>query len=151
MDPTGIFTAPHGLPTLFFTSFLASTILPIGSEWLLILLILGGQKAPQVVAVATVGNYLGACTTYFIGILGSDFLTRKILRLSDRDSRKAQEIYRRYGVWSLLLSWLPFVGDPLCLLAGGLRTSFFSFSILVLFGKFCRYALVAFFTLQTMH
>lgn len=151
MDPTGLFAASQSLPALFFTSFLAATVLPIGSEWLLILLIVDGQQAPGVVAIATFGNYLGACTTYLIGIFGSDFFIRKILRLSDRDSLKARAIFRRYGVWSLLFSWLPIIGDPLCLLAGTLRTPFVPFSILVLIGKFCRYAAVAFLTLHGMN
>jgi membrane protein YqaA with SNARE-associated domain len=150
MELAELFAAPQGLPALFCISFLAATILPLGSEWLLVLLILGGHQAPAVVAIATLGNYLGACTTYLVGFLGSDFLTRKLLRLSARDTLRAQEVYRRYGVWSLLLSWVPVVGDPLCLLAGSLRTPLMPFSILVLIGKFCRYAAISLLTLQGM-
>lgn len=150
MEPTELFATAQGLPALFCISFLAASVLPLGSEWLLVLLILGGHQAPAVVVVATLGNYLGACTTYLIGILGSGFLIQKVLRLSARDSLRAQEVYRRYGVWSLLLSWLPVIGDPLCLLAGSLRTPFVPFSILVLIGKFCRYAVITLLTLQGM-
>ena len=150
MDLTELFAVTQGLPALFCISFLAASVLPLGSEWLLVLLILGGHQAPAVVAVATLGNYFGACTTYLIGFLGSDFLIRKFLRLSARDSLRAQEVYRRYGVWSLLLSWLPVIGDPLCLLAGSLRTPLVPFSILVLIGKFCRYTAITLLTLQGM-
>jgi membrane protein YqaA with SNARE-associated domain len=139
---------PYGLVSLFGLSFLASTLVPLGSEWLLILLIAQGHPAPTAVAVATLGNSLGAVTTYLIGICGSDFLTRKILRLSDHELHRAGTVYRRFGVWSLLLSWVPIVGDPLCLIAGALRTSLPLFLVLVPLGKGCRYAALAFFTLQ---
>ena len=139
---------PYGLASLFGLSFLASTLVPLGSEWLLILLIVQGHPAPTAVAVATLGNSLGAVTTYLIGICGSDFLTRRLLRLSDHDLHRARTMYSRFGVWSLLISWVPVVGDPLCLIAGALRTSLPLFLVLVPLGKGCRYAALAFFTLQ---
>ena len=148
MELTEFFSASQGLPALFVLSFLAATVLPLGSEWLLVLLILGGHHMPAAVAVATLGNYLGACTTYLIGILGSDFFIRKILRLGESESLRATALFRRYGAWSLLLSWLPIVGDPLCLLAGTLRTPFPLFSLLVLLGKAGRYTVVAVLSLQ---
>jgi len=87
------------------------------------------------VAVATLGNSLGAVTTYLIGSFGSDYLTGRLLRLSDRDLHRARTVYRRFGVWSLLLSWVPVVGDPLCLVAGALRTSLPLFLVLVPLGR----------------
>jgi len=148
MDITGILSPPYGLVSLFGLSFLASTLVPLGSEWLLILLIVQGQPAPTTVAVATLGNTLGAVTTYLIGTFGSDYLTGRLLRLSDQELHRARTVYRRFGVWSLLLSWVPVVGDPLCLVAGALRTSLPLFLVLVPLGKVCRYAVLAFFTLQ---
>jgi membrane protein YqaA with SNARE-associated domain len=141
-------TGSPSLPTLFFLSFLASTILPIGSEWLLIVMIVQGFPFHQVVMTASVGNFLGACTTYLIGIRGSDFLIRTVLRIDDKQMTRAREIYGKYGTWSLLLSWLPVVGDPLCLLAGIFRTGFGRFALLVFVGKFSRYATLAFLVLQ---
>lgn len=148
MELPQFFSASQGLPALFVLSFLAATVLPLGSEWLLVLLIIGGHHIPTAVTVATLGNYFGACTTYFIGIFGSDFFIRKILRLDERDSTRAAKLYQRYGVWSLLLSWLPIVGDPLCLLAGTFRTPFSLFSLVVLLGKAGRYSAIAFLTIQ---
>jgi membrane protein YqaA with SNARE-associated domain len=148
MELPEFFSASQGLPALFVLSFLAATVLPLGSEWLLVLLILGGHHLPAAVAVATLGNYLGACTTYLIGILGSDFFIKKILRLGENEYVRASVLFRRYGAWSLLLSWLPIVGDPLCLLAGTLRTPFPLFSFFVLLGKAGRYTVVAVLSLQ---
>jgi membrane protein YqaA with SNARE-associated domain len=136
------------LSALFLLSFLASTILPIGSEWLLIVMIVQGFPSHQVVMTASVGNFLGACTTYLIGIWGSDFFIRTVLRIDDKQITRAREVYGRYGAWSLLLSWLPVVGDPLCLLAGIFRTGFGRFALLVFVGKFSRYATLAFIVLQ---
>ncbi len=137
------FLLHSGLPALFALSFLAATVVPLGSEWLLIGLILHSFDAEQVVAVATIGNYLGACTTYVIGLWGSTFIMHKVLRIDSDQSDKAATIFRKYGSWSLLLSWLPLIGDPLCLVAGTLRLNFLQFSLLAFSGKLARYALIA--------
>jgi membrane protein YqaA with SNARE-associated domain len=137
-------TGPPGLPALFLLSFLASTILPIGSEWLLVILIIQGFSPKIVVITASIGNFLGACTTYLIGIWGSEFFIRSVLRISDQHLARSRKMYEKYGIWSLLLSWLPVIGDPLCLLAGLFRVRFDRFSLLVFVGKFSRYATLAY-------
>jgi membrane protein YqaA with SNARE-associated domain len=139
---------PAGLPGLFLLSFLAATILPIGSEWLLILLLMQGLSPSDVVLTASLGNFLGACTTYLLGRWGADSLLRHLLRIDDNQLLRAKNFYVRYGIWSLLLSWLPIIGDPLCLLAGLLRLQFYRFTLLVFIGKFSRYATLAFLTLK---
>ena len=131
-----------GLPALFLLSFLASTLLPLGSEWLLITLIANHQPLWPAVLTATTGNYLGAGTTYFIGFWGATFLTEKVLGRNKAAHAKATLFYQRYGKWSLLLSWLPVVGDPLCLIGGVQRLNFGLFSLLVISGKLIRYAVV---------
>ena len=136
------------LPVLFILSFLAATVVPIGSEWLLVVMILSGFSPVQTVMTATVGNYLGGCTTYLIGIYGSDFIINKLLRITDAELTRARGIYKKYGSWSLLLSWLPIVGDPLCLLAGIFRIGFIRFSLLVFSGKFLRYTTLTILIIQ---
>lgn len=141
----------HGLPALFLLSFLASTVIPLGSEWLVVALILQSFQPEYVVAVAAMGNYLGACTTYFVGLWGAVFLIKKVMRIDEASLAKAQEFYRRYGSWSLLFSWLPVIGDPLCLVGGALRINFILFSLLVFAGKLARYAVIAAVTASVMH
>ena len=141
------FLASHGYSGLFALSFLASTLLPVGSEWLLVLMLLKGNDPLATVAVATAGNYLGGCTTWAIGILGGPLLVRRILRIDQATEEAAVRFYRRYGVWSLLLSWIPIIGDPLCLTGGILKVDFTRFSLLVFTGKLVRYAVVAWLTL----
>lgn len=139
--------ASYGYPGLFLLSFLAATIVPLGSEWLVAAMLLDRHDPLLTVTVATMGNYLGACTTYLIGRYGGPWLTERILRIDATAKEKAELFYGRYGSWSLLLSWLPIIGDPICLVGGILRVGFRRFSLLVLTGKLGRYASVAWLTL----
>ena len=136
-----------GYASLFFMSLLASTLLPLGSEWLLVMMLAGGYDPLSTVAVATAGNYLGGVVTYLIGIAGGSWLIEKILRVSPQQQERARQYYRRYGSFSLLFSWLPIVGDPLCLVGGMLRVHFGLFTLLVASGKLVRYAVTAWITL----
>ena len=96
-----LITSPS-LPMLFVLSFLAATILPIGSEWLLIVMIIQKFTLADVVFTATLGNFLGACSTYLLGILGANYIIRNVLRINDAQLLRAEKIYARYGTWSLL-------------------------------------------------
>lgn len=145
--PLTIYTSPS-LSLLFLLSFLAATVLPLGSEWLLVVMIAQGFPFSQVVATAATGNYLGGCTTYLIGIWGSKFSFERLLGITEAQLNRATRVYEKYGVWSLFFSWLPVIGDPLCLLAGIFRIRFLRFSIFVFFGKLSRYAILAFLTQQ---
>lgn len=140
------FLAPlaPSLPLLFLISFLAATVLPLGSEWLLVLMIAQGFPPTETVIAASFGNYIGSCTTFIIGKYGSTFISKKFLRISSGQLTRSQKMYQKYGAWSLLLSWLPIIGDPLCLVAGIFKVHWLRFSMLVFIGKFCRYATVAY-------
>ena len=137
-----------GYLALFSISFLASTVLPLGSEWLLVMMLANGYEPGSTVATATFGNYLGAVTTYLVGLYGGNWLIEKVLRVSPFQQERARNHYRRYGVYSLIFSWLPIIGDPLCMVAGMLRVRFGLFTLLVVFGKLVRYAATAFITLS---
>jgi membrane protein YqaA with SNARE-associated domain len=141
------FFADNSYLALFLVSFLASTLLPLGSEWLLVALILHGNDPVLLVLTATSGNFCGACTTYWIGSYGSAFIITKVLRIGDNDRKRAERFYAKYGFWSLFFSWVPIVGDPLCLVGGLLEVGFIRFSLLVLSGKLSRYVAVGLLTL----
>lgn len=134
----------YGLYGLFVLSFLAATFLPVVSEAALGGLILAGFDPYACVAVATVGNTLGAVATWGVGRWGSEpFLTR-LLGLSARQRERALRIFARYGPWSLLLAWTPILGDPLCAVAGLFGLSLWRFIPPVALGKLARYAGLAY-------
>jgi len=129
----------YGLLSLFIISFLAATLLPLGSEWLLIALLLNGSHPLATVVVATVGNSLGGGTNYLIGRYGGDWLNGRLLHIDEGRLHRAGNWFNRYGSWSLLFSWLPVIGDPLCLVSGMLNTPAVRFALLVVIGKGLRY------------
>jgi membrane protein YqaA with SNARE-associated domain len=137
----------YALLSLLIISFLASTLFPLGSEWFLVLLLLNGTSPSWAVATATLGNSLGAWTNYLIGAWGQDWVIRRLLSVGPAQQKRAEHWFRRYGSWSLLLSWLPIVGDPLCLVSGVMKTPQSRFFILVVCGKGLRYLGVAMITL----
>lgn len=102
--------------SLFASSFLSATLLPGNSEVVLVAMLLSDQSSPVLVLTATMGNSLGGLTNV---ILGRFFPLRKTSRWQE----KATGWLKRYGAVTLLLSWMPVVGDLLCLLAGWMRIS----------------------------
>ena len=131
-----------GYLSLFALSFTAATLLPLGSEWLLAALLLKGGDPFLLVTIATLGNLLGAVSTWLVGRYGGEFLVRRCLRIDAEAQGRAEERYARYGIWSLLLSWVPLIGDPLCLIAGIFRVRLALFIPLVGAGKLGRYLLL---------
>ena len=132
------------LPLLFTVSFLAATVLPLGSEWLLVLMVTQGFPLTETVVAASLGNYSGSCTTFVIGRYGSTFIIRKVLRIDSSQLVRTKKLYQKFGTWSLLVSWLPIIGDPICLVAGIFKVGWLRYSVLVFIGKFSRYATVAY-------
>ncbi len=128
---------------MFLSSFLAATILPLSSEVVLGLLLAGGYGTAPVVAVATTGNVLGSVTNYWLGLAGSQWLTRKFNRISEEELARARDRFQSWGTASLLLAWVPVLGDPLTVVAGMLRVNLWIFILLVTIGKLGRYLMVA--------
>ena len=132
------------LASLFASSFLSSTLFPGNSEVVLVAMLLSGVSQPWLlVLIATMGNSLGGLTNV---ILGRFFP----LREKSRWQEKAVGWLKRYGAATLLLSWMPVIGDLLCLLAGWMRISWGPVLFFLCLGKALRYVLVAWATLQGM-
>jgi membrane protein YqaA with SNARE-associated domain len=129
--------------SLFISAFLSATLLPGSSEALLLVRLNEGAPWQPLVLTATAGNLLGSLLTYAIGRAGNEALHRRWLRIETADLQRAERWFTRWGLPSLLLAWLPVVGDPLCLLAGLLRVGLPVFSVLVGLGKLGRYAAIA--------
>jgi membrane protein YqaA with SNARE-associated domain len=128
---------------LFVSAFTSATLLPGSSEAALVtLLALGRGDAGVLVVVATAGNVLGSCVNWVLGRFFSSFRDRRWFPVDEQSYERAAAWFRRYGVWSLLLSWLPIIGDPLTAVAGALRADFLWFVILVSLGKAARYGFI---------
>lgn len=128
---------------LFVWSFLAATLLPLGSEVALVVLVRAEGRWVMPVLVATAGNYCGACTTYWLGRRTARAVTDRRRRTSKKDEGRAGALLARYGSPVLLLSWVPVIGDALVALAGAGGVSFRAFSLWAALGKTLRYAAVA--------
>ena len=126
---------------LFFSAFISSTLFPGGSEAILAYLTSEAEHPVLLlVLVATLGNTLGAMTSWGIGRLIS--IRYSAERLSKESQQKAVERLHQYGSPILLLSWLPVVGDPLCVAAGWLRINVWYSLLFIAVGKLLRYVVV---------
>lgn len=128
---------------LFLTAFAAATLLPAQSETALALAVAGGYPPIAVVAVASLGNVLGSVVNWLLGRFVTRFRDRRWFPLRAEDLVRAEAWYRRFGRWSLLLSWVPIIGDPLTVVAGVLREPLPVFLLLVGLAKVGRYAILA--------
>ena len=124
-----------GLWALFAAAFVSATVLPANSELVLAAVV---RAAPQslatAIAVATVGNTLGGLTTYFLG---------RLLPARTLPAERIVAKVRRHGAWTLVLSWVPIVGDGLCAAAGWLRVPLWAAALAMAAGKLARYIVVA--------
>ncbi|WP_313338045.1 YqaA family protein [Stutzerimonas nitrititolerans] len=133
---------------LFLAALLAATILPLQSEAALVGLLLSDAFAPwALLLVATMGNVLGSVINWLLGRSLERFRDRRWFPVSASGLARAQRGYQRYGRWSLLLSWVPLIGDPLTVIAGTLREPLWSFLLLVTLAKGARYLVLAALTL----
>jgi len=137
-----------GYTGLFIAAFLSATILPLGSVVVLAPLLLSGLSPSMLVVVATIGNVLGSMTNYALGYWASLSLIKKWLRMSEEEFVRAEQHFKKYGIIALLFTWLPFIGDPLTVLAGILRIRLHWFVVLVTVGKAVRYIIASYLILK---
>ncbi|AZG72554.1 YqaA family protein [Shewanella livingstonensis] len=134
---------------MFSGAFLAATLLPGGSEVLLVALL---NQSPsfwlELLIVASVGNTLGAITSYALGRAGR--LAKDPQDIQRRQYRYAIAWIEKYGMWALLLSWLPIIGDLLCLLAGWLKIPVVPAVFFMFIGKLIRYSVIVLLMMYTL-
>lgn len=136
---------------LFAWSFGAATVLPLASEVPLALLVRAQGTLWLPVAIATAGNYLGSCTTYWVarGAFVAWRRKRPLAQEPSRSQQRARTIMAKWGPLALVLSWVPVLGDALVVAAGVGRVPFKTASAWLILGKFLRYLLVAWLALRT--
>lgn len=136
--------------SLFALSLIAATLLPAQSEAALAALVLDGGSVVGLVAAASLGNVLGSLINWWIGREVVRFQARPWFPVKPTALARAQAWYGRYGRWSLLLSWMPVIGDPLTLAAGVMREPLRVFLPLVAVAKTTRYIVLAWATVTLM-
>ena len=129
--------------SLLTVSVMVATIVPFGSEvYFATLLSLGKYNNVLLLVSASVGNVLGSVFNWICGYYINYFVKKSWVPIKQDKIKKGTELFNKYGKWSLLLSWVPFVGDPITFVAGTLRFSFIPFIILVSIGKIGRYLVI---------
>jgi membrane protein YqaA with SNARE-associated domain len=134
--------AAIGFWELFLSAFISSTLAPGGSEAVLAYMAsTGAYRIEYLLIAATVGNTLGAMTTWGLGVLAAKKFP--VAALLPVDKQKALKVLKTRGLWVLFFSWLPIVGDVLCFAGGWLKLPLLSAFLTIMLGKFCRYAVIA--------
>lgn len=134
---------------LFSSAFLAATLFPAQSEISLAVLVVR-EAGPiwLMLGIATAGNTLGSMVNWLLGRWCMQYRQRGWFPVGREALARAESWYRRFGRWTLLLSWAPVIGDPLTLAAGMLREPLWSFTLLVACAKFTRYVVVVWLALS---
>ena len=134
---------------LFLSSFLSATILPGQSEIALMSLIMIDKYSLNLLILfSCIGNILGSILNWFMGFKLEKFKNKKWFPATDLQLKKATHYYNKYGKWTLILCWVPFIGDPITIIAGLLRVPILHFILIVSFAKIIRYLFVAYISLS---
>lgn len=137
---------------LFSSALLAASLLPMQSEAVLSALIINGQySVALLIAVASTGNILGSLLNWWLGGQLLRWQHKRWFPAKPAQLARAQQLYQRFGFWSLLASWLPVVGDPITLIAGVMREPLWRFVLLVSVAKTARYIALAYAVLAVSH
>jgi membrane protein YqaA with SNARE-associated domain len=132
--------------SLFTISFLAATILPFSSELTLAgLIATSNYDNLLLLIVASFGNILGSVVNWALGFYSRNLITKKWFLFKNNQIENSSKWFSKFGKWSLLFAWVPFIGDPLTLAAGLFRVKFIDFLILVTIGKAGRYIVIFYF------
>ena len=130
---------------LLIISFLAATILPLSSELVLSTMLLTDSFDKYLLlVVASFGNIFGSSVNWYFGKKILIFKDKKWFPVNEKQIAKSEMYFKKYGIWSLLLAWVPIIGDPLTVIAGILRVNFFTFLLLVSISKTSRYIFLIF-------
>ena len=130
----------HGLSTVFVVSFISATLLPMGSEPVVLGLVkLNPDLFWPAIVVATLGNTAGGMVSWWMGYGARQAVHRKA---QSRTDLRALKWLGRLGPKACLMSWLPLVGDPLCAMAGWLELPLWPCAIYMAIGKFMRYLIM---------
>ena len=131
--------------SLFTVGFMVATIVPFGSEmYFATLLAMDKYNSVLLLIAASTGNILGSVFNWICGFYVAYFLKKKWFPINQNQIDKATNFFINYGKWSLLLAWVPFIGDSITFVAGALRYSIYHFLLFVSISKIARYLVIYF-------
>ena len=131
--------------SLFTIGFMVATIVPFGSEmYFATLLAMNKYNSILLLIAVSIGNILGSVFNWICGFYAAYFLKKKWFPINQNQIDKATNFFINYGKWSLLLAWVPFIGDPITFVAGTLRYSIYPFLLFVSISKITRYLVIYF-------
>ena len=130
-----------GLLGLFIGTFLAATVVPFSSDALYVAVLLATKRPLACLLVGSIGNWLGGITTYLLGRLAKWEWLEKTFKVSREKLEKQKVKIDKYGVWMALLSWIPIAGDVIALALGFYKSPALWTILLLLVGKFGRFAI----------
>lgn len=133
------FLIEWGYIGVFVASFLAATILPFSSEVVLTGVLLAGAGYWECIVAATLGNFLGGMTCYWLGLLGKKEWLIKYMKMSPEKIDRSIEKLQGRGAWISFFVFLPGIGDFIAVAMGFLRANVLIVSVSMLLGKFSRY------------
>tara|TARA_B100001093_G_scaffold473975_1_gene498290 strand:- start:599 stop:1048 length:450 start_codon:yes stop_codon:yes gene_type:complete len=135
--------AEWGYLGLFLASFLAATIIPLGSEIVLSILIANNYDMTLSLLIASVGNWLGGLSSYGIGRLGNWTIIERYFRVSKKKIKSLKIKIDNWGSILAFFCWLPIFGDPIAIGLGFFRTNLLMVSFWMFLGKLIRYIIWA--------
>ncbi|MBQ2365476.1 MAG: DedA family protein [Alistipes sp.] len=133
----------YGYIGLFLGSFLAATVVPFSSDILLVGMLIAGGEPITTVTVATIGNWLGGLTSYWIGWLGKLEWLERWFKVKPATIERHKATVHRWGVWLALMTWLPIVGDIFAIVLGFYKVKFLPSALWMLVGKCARFVMWA--------
>lgn len=134
----------YGLIGMFFSAMLAATLVPFGSELVLIALIHKGLDPLSVLLWATLGNWIGGYANYAIGLMSDWRKAAKWLHIPSHKVEKYYPMVHKYDYHMGFLCFLPGIGGPIGVALGVLRSNFWGFSLSMFLGKLLRYSLIVY-------
>jgi membrane protein YqaA with SNARE-associated domain len=133
----------YGYIGLFLGSFLAATVVPFSSDILLVGMLIAGGEPITTVMLATIGNWLGGLTSYWIGWLGKLEWLERWFKVKPATIERHKATVHRWGVWLALMTWLPIVGDIFAIVLGFYKVKFLPSALWMLVGKCARFVMWA--------
>lgn len=135
------FLQEWGYIGLFVGSFMAATVVPFSSDFLIIGLLLAGGNPLVCFISATAGNWLGGLTSFGLGWLGKWEWMERLFKITPEKLTAQKSRIERYGALLAFMSWLPFVGDIFAIGLGFYKLPPIKCSIYMLIGKATRFLL----------